>query len=110
MPKGSHAFLDHWRLVRPDAEDFCTVLVDDEKWYVVDNGILGYLSGIVRGHPRLTAGHLIITSEVLDIALDKSWAVTRNTHYLLGSPEEGPADLLKNTKVQRSLGVRRQIL
>ncbi len=110
MPKGSHAFLDHWRLVRPDAEDFCTVLVDDEKWYVVDNGILGYLSGIVRGHPRLTEGHLIITSEVLAIALDKSWAVTRNTHYLLGSPDEGPADLLKDTKVQRSLGVRRQII
>jgi hypothetical protein len=79
-------------------------MTDHEKSYVVDNGILGYLSGVVKGHPRLTEGHLILTSEVLAIALDKSWAVTRDTHYLLGRPDEGPADLLKDLKVQISLG------
>lgn len=41
MPRGDQAFLDHWRLVRPYADDLCTVVADDEKWYVVDDGVLG---------------------------------------------------------------------
>lgn len=45
-----------------------------------------YLVGAVFGHPVGTVRHHLLTAQVLDIALDASWASTMSGYYRLPSP------------------------
>lgn len=49
-----------------------------------------HLVGRVSGHPRLSDGARIVTSPLVALAADRSWAETINTLYRLGAPGQGP--------------------
>lgn len=49
-----------------------------------------HLIGLVSGHPRLRDGARIVTSVLVALAADYSWAETMNTVYALGTRGEGP--------------------
>lgn len=65
------AHLDEWRIIR------------------VREGAR-HLVGHVSGHPRLRDGARIVTSALVALAADCSWAETMNTVYALGTRGEGP--------------------
>ncbi|MDE1969382.1 MAG: hypothetical protein KGI92_10790 [Alphaproteobacteria bacterium] len=65
------AHLDEWRIIR------------------VREGA-GHLVGRVSGHPRLRDCARIVSSALVAVAGDGSWAETINTIYVLGTRGEGP--------------------
>lgn len=65
------ARLDEWRIIR------------------VREGTR-HLVGRVSGHPRLRDGARIVSSALVGLATDCSWAETMNTVYALGARGEGP--------------------
>ena len=67
-----------------------------EKWSVVGYNVDPYkapeqavsaLVGLVKGHPRLTDGHQILTSPLTMISYRNRIAMTANTTYELGEPD-----------------------
>ncbi len=55
------------------------------SWLVVE-GVFGYLEGTITQHPRLPGIRRVMTSAVLEIASDRTWANIQNTLYMLGHP------------------------
>lgn len=49
------------------------------------------LTGLVAGHPRLHDGSSVLTSPLVAMADDNSWALTFNTFYRLGRPRHEEA-------------------
>ncbi len=65
------AYLEQWRLIR------------------ITEGTR-HLVGIVTGHPRLRDGARIVTTAIVALADDRSWAESQNTLYRLTAAGEGP--------------------
>jgi len=65
------AHLEEWRIIR------------------VREGT-SHLVGRVSGHERLRDGARIVSSALVAVAGDRTWAETMNTVYALGNPGEGP--------------------
>ncbi|MEJ0050130.1 MAG: hypothetical protein WDN02_02750 [Methylovirgula sp.] len=59
-----------------------------ENWRLVTlpNDPNAVLVGTVTGHPRIQDGRRTLTTQIVEMAPDKSWARTLNTHYVLGEP------------------------
>lgn len=57
-------------------------------WWVVDEGPVLVLQGVVTGHPHLADGALIGTSPLLWLAADRAAARTLSRFYRLGPPLE----------------------
>lgn len=75
-----------------------------EQWYIRD----GRLHGIVWGHPQLTDGDTIVTSDIMDINYAAHVIYTQNTCYTLGqiAPDYQAfaADSLELVLMERLLG------
>jgi hypothetical protein len=60
------------------------------QWFiarVVFEKVIAFaLCGYVYGHPRLRDGHPIMTSTLVELSSDESWARTLNTIYWLYDP------------------------
>ncbi|MGH7058069.1 MAG: hypothetical protein ACREFZ_09350 [Acetobacteraceae bacterium] len=62
-----------------------------EEWRIIRVGEgTRHLVGHVSGHPRLRDGARIVSSALVALAGDGSWAETMNTVYSLGTRGEGP--------------------
>jgi len=72
----------------PLAADKPQALIDE--WRIIDvrEGTL-HLVGVVHSHNRIREGGRVVTSRILVIADDRSWAETENTLYKLGTPGRG---------------------
>lgn len=75
-----------------------------EQWYIRD----GRLHGVVWGHPQLTDGDTIVTSDILSINFAAHVVYTQNTCYTLGQIDPGyqayAADPLEVVLMERMLG------
>ncbi len=68
------------------AKDLPKVKLENWRLVTLPNDPNPVLAGTVAGHPRIEDGHRALTTQIVEMEPDKSWARTLNTHYVLGQP------------------------
>lgn len=60
-----------------------------ERWRIIGNADGALLTGVVSGHPRIKSGRVVVSTALVEVALDdpEPWVRSKNTlYYLDGDP------------------------